>query len=111
MSMTWLYQLRPKERRGSRPCCVLLTDGNGEKVAQRLTQQVDLPDVVVSHNGCWGERLDISGVPFCPLIRTCEQPFNPWPSDSIACPCNPPRLQCPRVLPIAIDAQQPMADR
>jgi hypothetical protein len=56
---------------------VLLTDGNGEKVAQRLTQQVDLPDVVVSHNGCWGERLDISGVPFFPLIRTCEQPFNP----------------------------------
>ena len=51
-SMDWWDRLG-KDKRGSRPRCVLLTDGNREKVSQRLTQQVDLPDVVVSHNDNW----------------------------------------------------------
>ena len=28
-------------------------------------------------NACWGKWLDFGGVPFLPLIRTCNQPFQP----------------------------------
>ena len=31
----------------------------------------------VVDNNCWGKMLDIDGVPFTPLIRTYDQPFNP----------------------------------
>ena len=46
--MSWLDGLNRKERRGSRPRCVLLTDGARADVARRLTALIALPDVVVS---------------------------------------------------------------
>ena len=39
--------------RGSRPRCVLLADGKKRDVADRLTELVGLPDVVVSVNDFW----------------------------------------------------------
>ena len=49
--MNWVMQLDNK--RGSRPRCVLLVDGNPNDVAERLTQIVNLPDVVVSPDDKW----------------------------------------------------------
>ena len=43
--MSWLDQLG-KDKRGSRPRCVLLMDGEKDEVASRLTQLVGLPDEV-----------------------------------------------------------------
>ena len=52
-SMAWLEQLPENRRRGSRPRCILLVDGNHEEVADCLTRLVDLPDVVVSSDDKW----------------------------------------------------------
>ncbi len=51
--MDWLKQLRPKERRGSRPRCVLLVDGSREEVADRLTRLASFPSVSVSPDDIW----------------------------------------------------------
>ena len=51
--MSWLKQLKPRKRRGSRPRCILFMDGEREEVAARLTELVGLPDVVVSPNDKW----------------------------------------------------------
>ena len=50
--MDWWNQLG-KDKSGSRPRCVLLTDSNRAEVAKRLTCLVGLPGVVVSHNDMW----------------------------------------------------------
>ena len=50
--MTWLERLG-KDNRGSRPRCVLLTDGSREDVAARLTQLVNLSDVLVCPSDKW----------------------------------------------------------
>ena len=50
----WWHALDKK--RGSRPRCVLLVDGTRYAVAARLTDLVDLSDVVVSPNECWMPR-------------------------------------------------------
>ncbi len=50
--LDWWNQLG-KDRRGSRPRCVLLTDGNRGEVARRLTQIVNCSGVVVSPDDCW----------------------------------------------------------
>ena len=51
--MEWLHQLRTKERRGSRPRCVLLMDGSRDEVAEKLTGLINVPDVVVNTTGEW----------------------------------------------------------
>ncbi len=52
--MSWLEQLPKKERRGSRPRCILFMEGDREQVARRLTELVDLPDyVTVSPSDNW----------------------------------------------------------
>ena len=50
--MNWLKKLG-KDNRGSRPSCVLLTDGSREQVAERLTRVVCRPEVVVSSKDQW----------------------------------------------------------
>ena len=50
--MSWFRRLG-KDQRGSRPRCVLLVDGSREEVANRLTQLVNLPDVIVSPSDRW----------------------------------------------------------
>ena len=50
--MKWVEGLG-KDNRGSRPRCVLLTDGNRDEVAERLTQLVNSPCVTVSPNNVW----------------------------------------------------------
>ena len=50
--MDWLKKLG-KDRRGSRPRCVLLTDGSPEEVAGRLTQIICRPEVEVSPGDQW----------------------------------------------------------
>ena len=51
--MTWREQLG-KDNRGSRPSCVLLVDGNGKEVADRLTQLVGRQDeVIIDHSDRW----------------------------------------------------------
>ena len=50
--MDWWNQLG-KDKSGSRPRCVLLTDSNRAEVAKRLTCLVGLPGVVVSPNDRW----------------------------------------------------------
>lgn len=47
----WWQQLDKK--RGSRPRCVLLTDGRREEVAARLTNLVAVPEVVISAADRW----------------------------------------------------------
>lgn len=42
-----------KDNQGSRPRCVLLTDGNRGEASKRLTQLINFPDVVVSTNDKW----------------------------------------------------------
>ena len=49
--MNWWQQLDKK--RGSRPRCVLLTDGRREEVAARLTHLVAVPEVVISAADRW----------------------------------------------------------
>ena len=51
-TLEWWDQLG-KDSRGSRPRCALLVDGSKEEVAKRLTQLVDVPDVVVSSVDTW----------------------------------------------------------
>ena len=51
--MSWLEQLPEKERRGSRPRCILFMDGEREEVAERLTKLVRLPYVGVSADDKW----------------------------------------------------------
>ena len=46
--MSWLDGMKTRERRGSRPRCVLLTHGARADVARRLTALIALPDVEVS---------------------------------------------------------------
>ena len=53
--MGWLTKLG-KDSRGSRPRCVLLTDGSREQVAQRLTRVVCQPEVVISPEDRWQPR-------------------------------------------------------
>ena len=50
--MDWWNQLG-KDKRGSRPRCVLLTDGNRGKVARRLTKLVNIPEIAVSADDIW----------------------------------------------------------
>lgn len=50
--MNWREGLG-KDNRGSRPRCVLLTSGKSDEVAERLTQIIDFPGVVVSPNDKW----------------------------------------------------------
>lgn len=50
--MSWFGQLG-KDKRGSRPRCLLIVDGNREEVASRLTRLVNLHDVVVSPSDKW----------------------------------------------------------
>ncbi len=50
--MDWLKQLG-KDNRGSRPRCVLLTDGSREQVAERLTRIVGRAEVLVSPEDQW----------------------------------------------------------
>ena len=51
--MTWREQLG-KDNRGSRPRCVLLVDGDGKEVADRLTQLVGRQDeVIIDHSDRW----------------------------------------------------------
>ena len=52
--MSWLEQIPKKERRGSRPRCILFMEGDREKVARRLTELVGLPNyVTVSPSDNW----------------------------------------------------------
>ena len=51
--MSWLEQLPKKERRGSRPRCILFMDGDRETVAARLTELVGLSSVKVSADDKW----------------------------------------------------------
>ena len=51
-SLDWWDRLG-KDNRGSRPRCVLLTDGSRDEVAQRLTGLVGLPDVMVCPDDRW----------------------------------------------------------
>ena len=51
--MSWLDQLG-KDRRGSRPRCVLFMDGKKDEVASRLTQLVRLPgEVLITPSDTW----------------------------------------------------------
>ena len=52
MGTAW-WQALGKDNRGSRPRCVLLTDGSRQEVAARLTDLIGLPDVVVSASDLW----------------------------------------------------------
>ena len=52
METAWWHALG-KDKRGSRPRCVLLVDGTRHAVAARLTDRVGLPDVTVSPNDFW----------------------------------------------------------
>ena len=52
MGTAW-WQALGKDNRGSRPRCVLLTDGSSQEVAARLTDLVGLPEVTVSANDLW----------------------------------------------------------
>ena len=49
--MDWWQKLDNK--RGSQPRCVLLVDGDKDKVADRLTRLVNIPEVVVSSGDKW----------------------------------------------------------
>ena len=51
--MNWWAEQLGKDKQGSRPRCVLLTDGYADEVAERLTALVDHPDVVVSPGDNW----------------------------------------------------------
>ena len=53
--MDWLKKLG-KDDRGSRPRCVLLTDGHAERVAERLTRVVGRPEVMISSRDSWQPR-------------------------------------------------------
>ncbi len=53
--MSWPQQLG-KDNRGSRPRCVLLTDGGTEEVGSRLTGLVGLDDVSVRPRDSWMPR-------------------------------------------------------
>ena len=50
--MDWLKKLG-KDDRGSRPRCVLLTDGHVDRVAERLTRIVGRPEVMISSRDSW----------------------------------------------------------
>ena len=51
--MAWWKQLG-KDKRGSRPRCVLLMDGDKAEVADRLTRLVGIPDAVcITDNDIW----------------------------------------------------------
>ena len=52
METAW-WQALGKDNRGSRPRCVLLTDGSRQEVAARLTDLVGLTDVTVSTTDLW----------------------------------------------------------
>jgi len=53
--MSWLNSLG-KDNRGSRPRCVLLTDGSREEVSGRPTDIVGLPEVSVAPEDYWMPR-------------------------------------------------------
>ena len=53
--MDWLKELG-KDDRGSRPRCVLLTDGRADRVAERLTRVVGRPEVMISSRDSWQPR-------------------------------------------------------
>lgn len=53
--MDWLKKLG-KDNRGSRPRCVLLTEGSREEIAGRLTRIVARPEVLVSPDDQWQPR-------------------------------------------------------
>ena len=52
MGTAWWKSLG-KDNRGSRPRCVLLTDGSSQEVATRITDLVGLPAVTVSASDLW----------------------------------------------------------
>ena len=70
--MGWAQQL--DNRRGSRPRCVLLADGERGDVAVRLTRLVNLPGVVVSAEDTWQPHGR-------PVLRHCS--WDTTPSDEI----------------------------
>lgn len=63
--MAWVQQLG-KDNKGSRPRCVLLTDGSPDDVAARLTKLINIPDVIVSPSDQWlpGGRGNITEAQF-----------------------------------------------
>ena len=73
--VTWLEQLPKKERRGSRPRCVLFTDGEREKFAERLTELVRLPHVKVSADDKW--------MPFGKPVEREDGSWDKTPSDEV----------------------------
>ena len=66
--MGWAQQL--DNRRGSRPRCVLLADGERGEVAVRLTRLVNLPEVVVSAEDIWQPHGR-------PVLRNCSWDTSP----------------------------------
>lgn len=51
--MSWLEALPENRRRGSRPRCLLVMDGDQSTVADRLTSLVELDDVQVNEEDFW----------------------------------------------------------
>ena len=60
MGKDWLKELG-KDNRGSRPRCVLLTDGSAERVAEQLTGVVCRPELSISPADRWqtGGKCDV----------------------------------------------------
>ena len=54
--MKWWEALPEKERKGSRPRCVLLMDGSCDEVTERLTRLVSPTGVIVSPADEWMPR-------------------------------------------------------
>lgn len=52
-AMNWLEALPTKERRGSRPRCLLFMEGDRQDVASRLSAMVGLANVEVSEDDFW----------------------------------------------------------
>jgi hypothetical protein len=54
--MDWIRALPPRQRRGSRPRCLLLVDGDRATVARQLTALVGLDDVRIEATDSWRPR-------------------------------------------------------
>ena len=52
MASSWVQALG-KHNRGSRPRCIALVDGSREAVSSRLTDLINLPDVVIRPDDIW----------------------------------------------------------
>lgn len=51
--MSWIDALPEKKRRGSFPRCLQLMDGNSDEVAKRITELVNLKDVIITPDCKW----------------------------------------------------------